>query len=73
MKSEAAREAWARRKLRKIGGYAGIGYALQKSRVRIGNCDDYGGYRIIDPYWNCIIAGEKFNLSLEDVEKFINS
>lgn len=55
------------------------GYRLQKSRtdgtVRVNgvyqgeNGNDRGGYRIIDTNTNMIVAGERFDLSLEDVER----
>lgn len=55
------------------------GYRLQKSRsdgtVRVNgvyqgvNMDDQGGYQIVDDNTEMIVAGEKFDLSLEDVER----
>jgi len=33
--------------------------------------DNLGGYRIVDDYTNAIVAGEKFDLDLDDVEQFI--
>jgi hypothetical protein len=29
--------------------------------------DDHGKFMIIDPYTNCIVAGEKFDLDAKDV------
>ena len=56
------------------------GYRLHKSRgngrvyskgVCVGlNPDDYGGYMIVDAGTNGVMAGERFDLSLEDVEGF---
>ena len=46
------------------------GMILQKSHARTTmNINDHGGYRIIDMN-NCIIAGEKFDLNLDDVMRF---
>lgn len=68
--TEKSRENKARRLLAKQG------YSLHKSRVspiisNSLNVDNYGGYQIVDSSNNFIVAGEKFNLSIEDVEKFI--
>lgn len=72
-KNTKTRENQVRRQL------ARQGYRLQKSRsdgtVRVNgvyqgeNMDDRGGYRIVDDNTEMIVAGEKFDLSLEDVER----
>lgn len=62
-RTEHAREQAARRKLAKQG------YILVKSKCRNTTIDDHGGYRIVD-LRNIIVAGEKFTLTLEDVEKW---
>ena len=47
------------------------GYYLQKSRKRKHfNADDEGGYMIVELWNNCIEAGERFDMSLEDVMIF---
>ncbi len=45
------------------------GYAVQKSRARVNvpNADDFGGYRLVDPFANTLVAGPRFDLSLEDI------
>jgi len=48
-----------------------LGYSLQKTRSALVR-DNYGGYRIIDPANNTVAAGERFDLNLQDVEKFVN-
>ena len=58
------RENRARRKLRKMG------YALQKCRNRADRYH-YGQYRIIEINTNAIVTGERFDMSLGDVERFI--
>lgn len=55
-----------RRKLAKEG------YILKKSRVRNPNINDFGMYQIIDGMNNRIEAGEKFDLTLEEVEDYAN-
>lgn len=60
------RENFCRRQAKRLGLF------LRKSRAKKTNIDDWGGYMIIDPFFNTIIAGEKFNLSLEEVEIFLN-
>lgn len=59
------RENRARRKLRKMG------YALQKCRNRA-DIYQYGQYRIIDIDSNVTITGERFDMSLDEIERFIN-
>ena len=69
-----SREDRARRELRKQG------YRFKKSRTngsvyRNGvyqgqNADDHGGYMILDVSSDLVVAGERFDLTLEDVEKW---
>lgn len=63
--TDATREARVRRALRRKGPY------LRTDRARRWagpmNLDHHGGYMIIDQN-NWIVAGEKFGLSLEQVE-----
>lgn len=66
MPTEKSIENRLRRQLSKEG------YMLRKSRTRNWNIDDYGEYMITDPYTNMIVAGSRFDLSLEDVERFVN-
>jgi hypothetical protein len=46
------------------------GLVLRKSRAGIG-LDNFGKYRIVDFYRNWLVAGEKFDLSLDDVEAYL--
>lgn len=66
MENIRARENKARRKLAKEG------YSLHKSRARL-SIDNLGGYMISNDNDNTIVAGEKYDLSIEDVEKFIEN
>lgn len=56
-------------KLRRI--IKSAGYELHKSRVRNINLDDLGGYQIVDPEYNCVVHGRRFELSLEDVAELV--
>ena len=47
------------------------GYALQKSRSRY-SVNNLGGYRLLDLTTNFVVAGERFDLLSEDVEKFLS-
>lgn len=58
-----AREDKARKQLAKQG------YSLKKSRSKTYTVNDCGGYMIVQD--GIIQAGERFNMTLEEVEKFI--
>ena len=60
------REDKARRLLQKMG------LALRKSRAGSWSYDDQQGYMIADISTNAVVQGGRFELSLEDVEEFIN-
>jgi len=62
--NEKTRENRARRQLAKEG------YSLRKDRVRTNNVDHMGGYMIIDDQ-NAVVAGERFDFSLDDVDFFV--
>jgi hypothetical protein len=51
------------------------GLALRMSRRRKPErwINDQGGYMIVNPYDNTIVAGEGYVLSLDDVEAFIDT
>ena len=65
--SERQRECKSRRQLKKQG------YCLRKSRVRYTHSNNLGGYMIIDPYTNTVVAGVRFELDLDEVEQFVES
>ncbi len=58
------RESAARRSLRRQG------YQLRKSRACTPHLDNLGGYMILDPHINGNLAGSRFELTLEDVERW---
>ena len=70
MPSDKVREDRCRRKL------ARMGYQLMKSRARDPDALTYGGYQIIDPEINGLVAGlgnanRGYAFDLDDVEEWI--
>ena len=65
-----SRREIARREARARRGLARQGMALKKDRARTWSVDRQGGYMIVDPNSNALLAGEKFDLSLETVESW---
>ena len=47
------------------------GLVIRKSRANYSG-DNLGGYMVINSYFNSIEAGEKFNMSLEDLEEYFD-
>ncbi|MGI5849439.1 MAG: hypothetical protein ACOX8Q_05175 [Christensenellales bacterium] len=48
------------------------GLIIKKSRAKKPNIDDLQGYMIIDAQTNLIVAGARFNFSLEEIEDYLN-
>jgi hypothetical protein len=48
-----------------------LGYRLVKSRVKKININNHGGYMIIEISSNTVISGSKYELTLEDVKRFL--
>jgi hypothetical protein len=46
---------------------------LRKSRIRTPNLDDDGGDTIIDADTNCMVAGFRWDLDLDEVEAWATS
>lgn len=63
--SEAAREARLRRAARRQG------YVLRRSRWHLGSIDNYGEFMIVDADRNWTVAGLRFDMTLDDVERFL--
>lgn len=61
MPSEHALEQRARRAARRVGLEA------RKTRWRRASIDNLGGFALIDPKYNGIVAGSRFDLTAEDV------
>jgi hypothetical protein len=47
-----------------------IGLIARKTRWRRDTIDNRGGFQLLNPYSNWIVAGEKFDLSPDDVVAF---
>jgi hypothetical protein len=47
-----------------------VGLQARKSRWRANSIDNLGGFQILDPMRNCIVAAEKFNFTPDDVVEF---
>ncbi len=62
--TDAALEARARRTARRVGLYA------TKSRLGRGTIDNNGGFAILEPNSYRIVAGERLDMSAEDVIDF---
>lgn len=58
-------EAKARRAAKRVGLIA------KKSRRSLSS-DNYGGFMLIEPYRNLIVAGVRFELSAQDVIDYCN-
>ena len=65
MRTGYSQERELRRVLQKAG------YALHKS-PRAVSPDNFGGYMIISLDSNSVAAGSRYELSLEDVEEWVN-
>jgi hypothetical protein len=62
--SEATREAQARRALKRDG------LVVRKDRARTWNIDHHGGYMVIDQNNNYVVGGNRYDLTLEDLERW---
>lgn len=61
-RSVAAREARVRRIARRMG------LSIHKDRSRLPSMDRLGGYMLVNDRSNAIVAGERFDLDLEQLE-----
>jgi hypothetical protein len=62
MTSDNRRESRLRAALKRQG------YRLRKDRAWTVSLDHQGGYMIVDPNRNLLVAGEHFDLDLDDVQ-----
>jgi hypothetical protein len=60
-RTEQSLEARARRAAKRAG------YLAHKSRWRAGTIDNHGGFMIVDPRTNFVMASSRFDLTPEDV------
>lgn len=47
------------------------GYELHRDRAGVWSFNHQGGWRIVDAKRNWLVAGERFDLSLEDVDEWL--
>ncbi len=47
-----------------------VGLQARKSRSRTISLDNYGGFMLVDPMRNCVVAGERFDLNAQEVIGF---
>ncbi len=59
------------RKLRRIARKHD--FFIRKSRVQNPSPNNEGGYMIVDLYRNYAVAGERYDLDLDDVAEFLTS
>jgi hypothetical protein len=48
-----------------------LGLQFHKSRARRWSIDDHGSYMLVDADGDVLVAGEKFDLDLQDVEEWL--
>ncbi|WP_454619585.1 hypothetical protein [Bradyrhizobium cenepequi] len=49
-----------------------LGYAIHKSRSRSIDEDNHGQYALVKEDSNCVVLGERFDASLEDIAKYLD-
>lgn len=49
------------------------GLVARKSRRHLGSIDNFGGYCLLDPFTNCIVAGGRYDLDAADVLAYCNT
>jgi hypothetical protein len=49
-----------------------LGLQLSKSRAKRWSIDNHLGYMIIDAYLNAVIKGARYDLSIEEVDEYLN-
>ena len=58
------REQRARRAAKRVGLVA------KKSRWRSGTVDNFGEFRLIEPFHNIVVGGVRFDMTADDVIEF---
>ena len=70
MISEKTREDRCRRQAAHFGRF---GFRVRKDRAHTYSVDHQGGYMVIDADTNGVVAGERFDLSLDELEVFLSA
>jgi|AGTN01.3.fsa_nt_gi hypothetical protein len=63
---EKVRENRLRRQAKRLG------FIIEKSRGKLWSIDNHLGYMVRDSYSGNIVTGERYNLSLDEVDKWLN-
>ena len=50
-----------------------LGLVLHKSRNRRWSVDNYLGYRVVDANTRSVVAGQRYELNLDDVERLLKN
>jgi hypothetical protein len=48
------------------------GYRIRRSRERSRHGDNHGEFMLMNPYRNCIVMGQRFDASLEDISEYLD-
>ena len=62
--NEQSLEQKARRAARRAG------FVATKSRWRANSLDNQGGFQIVEPYFNCVKQGVRFEMTAEEVIEY---
>jgi hypothetical protein len=48
------------------------GYSVCKSRQHLRHGDNHGQFMLMNPYRNCIVMGQRFDASLENISGYLD-
>lgn len=57
-------------RIRKLANRRGL--SVCKDRATIRSLNHHGLFSLMNPYTNSIVMGERFDVSLEDIESYLN-
>lgn len=58
-------------RIRKLATRSGL--SVCKDRAKIRSLNNHGLFRLMNPYTNSIVMGERFDVSLEVIENYLNT
>jgi hypothetical protein len=63
----------SRQEARVRGRARRMGYSVRRSRQRanVPNLNNLGQFRLVDADRNCIVLGERFDATLDDIEEYL--
>jgi hypothetical protein len=65
--TDAALDSRARRAAKRAGLVA------KKSRWRYDSVDNFGGFMLVNPRYNCVVAGSRFDMTAEQVIEYCSA